>query len=129
MYVLVLRHLSCPTLCEPTDCSRPGFSVHGIFQARILEWIATSSFRDLPDPGIEHMSLRSPALAGGFFTTEPPGKPIYTYIHTYVCVCIYIYMYIVYNVMKNRKQIYLNLLSYYFTSLSNCQVLFYYTFY
>ena len=31
--------------------------------------------RDLPDPGVEPMSLASPELAGGFFTTEPPGKP------------------------------------------------------
>ena len=31
---------SCPTLCDPMDCSPPGFSVHGIFQARILEWVA-----------------------------------------------------------------------------------------
>ena len=30
----------CPTLCDPTDCSPPGSSVHGILQARILEWIA-----------------------------------------------------------------------------------------
>ena len=33
---------SCPTLCDPTDCSLPGFSVHGILQARILEWVAIS---------------------------------------------------------------------------------------
>ena len=31
---------SCPTLCDPMDCSLPGSSVHGIFQARVLEWIA-----------------------------------------------------------------------------------------
>ena len=31
----------CPTLCDPVDCSPPGFSVHGILQARILEWVAT----------------------------------------------------------------------------------------
>ena len=31
---------SCPTLCDPMDCSLPGSSVHGIFQARILEWVA-----------------------------------------------------------------------------------------
>ena len=31
---------SCPTLCDPMDCSLPGFSVHGIFQVRILEWVA-----------------------------------------------------------------------------------------
>ena len=33
---------SCPTLCDPMDCSLPGFSVHGIFQAIVLEWIAIS---------------------------------------------------------------------------------------
>ena len=32
---------SCPTLCDPIDCSPPGFSVHGILQARKLEWVAT----------------------------------------------------------------------------------------
>ena len=32
---------SCPTLCDPTDCSPPGSSVHGSFQARVLEWGAT----------------------------------------------------------------------------------------
>ena len=61
---------SCPTLCDPTDYSPPGSSVHGISQARILEWVAISSSRDLPDPGIEPRSL---ALAGRLFTTEPPG--------------------------------------------------------
>ena len=56
------------------DYSPPGSSVHGISQARTLEWIAISfpSPRDLPDPGIE---LSSPALAGGFFTSESPGEP------------------------------------------------------
>ena len=33
---------SCPTLCDPMDCSPPGFSVHGILQARTLEWVAIS---------------------------------------------------------------------------------------
>ena len=36
---------SCPTLCEPTDCSLPGSSVHGILQAGILEWVAISFSR------------------------------------------------------------------------------------
>ena len=31
---------SCPTLCDPIDCSLPGFFIHGIFQARVLEWVA-----------------------------------------------------------------------------------------
>ena len=43
---------SCLTLCDPEDCSPPGFSIHGIFQARILEWVAISSPGDLPNPGI-----------------------------------------------------------------------------
>ena len=47
----------------------PGSSVHGgTFQARILEWVAISFSRDLPNPGIEP---ESPALVSGFFTTEP----------------------------------------------------------
>ena len=33
---------SCPTLCDPMDCSLPGSSVHGIFQARVLEWVVIS---------------------------------------------------------------------------------------
>ena len=56
---------TCPILCDPLDCSPPGSSVHGISQARILEWIAISFSGDVPNPGIE------PVLAGRFFTTEP----------------------------------------------------------
>ena len=56
---------SCLTLCDPMDCSLPGSSVHGTLQARMPEWVATPSY-----PGIESMSLMSPALAGGFFTTS-----------------------------------------------------------
>ena len=43
-YHLVYVHTrSCPSLCDPMDCSPSGFSVHGVFQARILEWVAISS--------------------------------------------------------------------------------------
>ena len=59
---------SCWTLCDPMDCSPPGFSVHGIYQARILVWLPLSPPGDLPNPTIEPLSLRSPALAGIFFT-------------------------------------------------------------
>ena len=59
---------SCPTLCESVDCSPPGSSVRGILQARILEWAAVPSSRGLPNSGSEPVSLRSPVLAGGFFT-------------------------------------------------------------
>ena len=50
------------------DCSPPGSSAHGIFQAKTLDWGAISSSGNLPGPGIEPTSLASPALAGGFFT-------------------------------------------------------------
>ena len=63
---------SCLTLCDPMDCSPPGSSVHGFSQARILEWVAIPLSRGSSDPGME---LTSPALAGGFFTTAPPGNP------------------------------------------------------
>ena len=119
---------SCPTLCDPMDCSPPGSSVRGNFQTRILEWVpiffsgrssqprdqtqvscacdqflsgaqlfvtswsvvtqaplsmgfirqewvAVPTPGDLPDPGIKPVSFASHALAGGFFTTEPPEKP------------------------------------------------------
>ena len=65
-----VRAQSCLTLCSPMDCSLPGSSVHGIFQARILEWVSFPPPRDLPDSGIEPASLECPALAGGFFTSS-----------------------------------------------------------
>ena len=55
----------------PMDCSPPGSSVHGISQARILEWVSFPPPGDLPDPGIEPHLL----IADGFFTTETLGKP------------------------------------------------------
>ena len=59
---------SCLTLCNPMDCSSPGSSVHGIFQARIMEWVAIFYFRGSSQLRIETMSPVSPALAGEFFT-------------------------------------------------------------
>ena len=59
---------SCLTLCDTVDCSPPGYSVHGILQAGILEWVAIAFSRRSSPP----MSVVSPALVGGFFTTEPP---------------------------------------------------------
>ena len=47
----------CLTLCDPMDCSLPGSSVHGILQARILEWVPCPPPGHLPDPGIEPASL------------------------------------------------------------------------
>ena len=60
---------SCPTLCDPMDCSLPGSSVPGILQAKVLEWIAFPSPGDLPKPGIEP---RSPTLQADALPSEPP---------------------------------------------------------
>ena len=69
---------SCPALRDPMGL--PGSSVLGILQAKILEWVAMSSSKDLPNPGIEPVSPASPALQADFFfffTAEPLGKPVY----------------------------------------------------
>ena len=63
----------CPTLSNPMDSSPPGFSVHGISQVRILEWIAISSSRESFWTGTKPISPASFALAGEFFILEPPG--------------------------------------------------------
>ena len=65
---------SCLTLCGPVDCCPPGFSGHGISQTRISEQVASSIPGDLLNSWIKPESLVSPALAGWFFTTAPPGK-------------------------------------------------------
>ena len=58
------------------------YTVHGIFQARILEWVACLLSRDLPNPGIEP---RSPTLQVDSLLADPQGKPIYIeYIHIYI---------------------------------------------
>ena len=59
----VLVAKSCLTLCNPVDCSLPGFSVHEISQARMLEWVAISSSGGLPDSGIKLESSGASALA------------------------------------------------------------------
>ena len=59
------------------DCSLPASSVHGILQANILQWVAIPSPGDFPNSGIELMSLTSPTLAGGFFTTRATWEATY----------------------------------------------------
>ena len=60
------------------DRSLPGSAVYGIFQARILEWVACPPPGDLPNPGIKPVSLTFPALAGGFFITSTTWEAQYT---------------------------------------------------
>ena len=64
---------SCPTPWEPMDCSPPGSPIHGIFHARILEWVAISFSRESSWPRDQTYIL---CIAHEFFTTEPPGRPI-----------------------------------------------------
>ena len=63
---------SCLILCNPMDCSPPGFSVHGILQARILKWVAIPFSEDLPNSEIDPGSH---ALQAYSLWPEPPGKP------------------------------------------------------
>ena len=74
----MLSHFSPVQLCYPMDCSLPGFPIHerGRQYSRQEYWsgLPWSPVWDLPNPGIEPMSLMSPALAGGF-PLAPPGKP------------------------------------------------------
>ena len=63
---------SCPTLCNPLDCSLSGSSVHGIFQARVLEWIAISFSRGSSQP---RNRTRVSHIVGRCFTVFLGGSP------------------------------------------------------
>ena len=65
VYVLVIQ--SCPTLCDCLDCSPPCFSVHGILQARILEWIAIPFSRGSSWP---RNGTPASCIKGRFFTAQ-----------------------------------------------------------
>ena len=69
----VLFTQPCLTLCKSMHCSLPGSSVHGILQTRILEWVAISFSRDLPDPGIKP---GSPVLQADSLPSELLESPI-----------------------------------------------------
>ena len=62
---------SCPTLCNPMDCSPPGSSVHGIVQARVLEWIASSFSRGSSRP---RDRTQVSCIAGRHFTVWATGE-------------------------------------------------------
>ena len=79
--VCVLVAQLCPTLCDPMDYSLPGSSVHGILQARILEWVAIPFSRESPHTGIKPISL---ILWAKSLLSEPPGKP-----DTYICMYVF----------------------------------------
>ena len=82
----VLVTQSCPTLCNPMDCSLPGSSVPGILKTKIPEWVAISYSRGSSPPRVKP---GSPALQEDSLPSEPPGKPsVCTTMWTYLQSCI-----------------------------------------
>ena len=69
-----LSFQSCPTLCDPVDCSPSGSSVHGILQARILSGLPFPPPGDLSDPGMHPLLPVSLVLQADSLPTGPPGK-------------------------------------------------------
>ena len=99
----------CPTLCDPMDCSLPGSSVHGIFQARVLEWVAISVSRGSSWPRdwtqVSHVACRRftgratiPSLSWSVVNLQCCISfrikvfQLYMYVYMYVCVYTYIYV-------------------------------------
>ena len=67
---------SCPTLCDPMDCSPPGSSIHGIFQARTLEWVAIAFSTGYYAAAAAAKSLQSYLTLCDPIDVSPPGSPI-----------------------------------------------------
>ena len=106
-YVYVLVAQSCLTFCDPMNCNPPGSSVHGVLQARILEWVAIPFSRG----SSHHRGPNHPALQADSLPSEPPGKPIIGYTPVQnkklkkgicICICSYLHKNIGKLYMKNR---------------------------
>ena len=82
---------SCPTLCNPVDCGPPGSAVHGILQARILEWVASSLSRISSWP---RNRTRVSIIAGRFFTIWATREALHLYLYwtVYLIVEMVIFM-------------------------------------
>ena len=87
---------SHPTLSDPIDCSLPGFSDHGVFQAKYWSGLPFPPPGYLPDPEIEAIPLASPALADRFFTTERPGK--------FICMVVDIVSILIDHILREHSQ-------------------------
>ena len=91
---------SCLTLCDPMDCILPSSSVHGIFQARILEWVAISYSRDIPNSGIKPTSSVAPALQ--------MDSLLLIYIPLFFLICL---LWFKSSTVLNRPELYYTFLS------------------
>ena len=89
---------SCPILCNPMDSSLPGFSVHGILQARILEWVVMPSSRGSSRPRDQTCVSCGSCIAGRFFTYELLRKPS----HRWNRVFLFCDWLISHNIMSSR---------------------------
>ena len=123
-YDLCVCSLSHVWLCDPMDCSPPDFSVHGIFQARTLEWVAIScsrgsfQLRDWTQVSSiagrvstiwatrEALSLASPALAGDSFYHCATWEALcyVTHNHIYIYDCFHIIRQLLINGIKHFSQ-------------------------
>ena len=110
----------CLTLYHPMDCSPPSSSVHGILQARILEWVAIpsskESFQSRDQTHVSYASCISRLVLYHLHHLGSPKKNTYTYM--YICVYIYIYIY-------THTHIYIHTHTYrerFSTSLNHCEV-------
>ena len=83
VHAIILSCFSHARFCNPMDCNPPVSSVRGILQARILEWDAMPSSREYCQPRDSTLVSCNSCITGRFFTTEPPRKPVITYI----CIC------------------------------------------
>ena len=79
---IVVRTTLYELFCDPMDCSPSCSSVHGISQARILEWVTISSSRESFSHRDSTPITCVSCIGGGFFTTAPPEKPVHFYIDT-----------------------------------------------
>ena len=90
----MLSHSGRIWLYNPTDCSWPGSSVHGILHARILAWVAMPSSRGSFQPRDRTLVSCVYRMASRFFTTEPLGKLIHTHTHTHTHIKPISYLYL-----------------------------------
>ena len=86
----MLSCFSCVWLCDSMDCSLSGSSICGILQARIQEWFAIPSSRGSSWPRDRTVSLTSPELADGFFTTRTTGEALMTSLNIILSRSIYV---------------------------------------
>ena len=109
---------SCPTLCNPVDCSPPGSPVHGVLEARVLMWVAVPFSRGSSlTQGLNPYLLCLLYWQEGFLPLAPPEKPyiftLYIYVHTYthMYICTHTYRHPNPTSLKNENLEMLYLLS------------------